>query len=104
MRVRQRRKKNGKGDEEGGGDAKKRWLSNERVKFLEMSFGEEKKLEFGRKFHLAAELGLVSKQVAIWFQNRQAQHKSKQVEVAYLKLKAVHDATVIETCHLENET
>ncbi|URE29741.1 transcription regulatory region sequence-specific DNA binding [Musa troglodytarum] len=68
-----------------------------------MSFGEEKKLEFGRKVHLAAELGLHPKQVAVWFQNRRARHKSKQVEAAYLKLKAVHDATVIEKCHLENE-
>ncbi|CAL9078458.1 unnamed protein product [Musa textilis] len=88
-RVCRRRKKNGKGDEEGGGDAKKRRLSDEQVKFLEMSFGEEEKLEFGRKVHLAAELGLHPKQVAVWFQNRRARHKSKQVEAAYLKLKAV---------------
>ncbi|THU64352.1 hypothetical protein C4D60_Mb01t25590 [Musa balbisiana] len=100
-RVRRRRKKTkGEGAE---GDAKKRRLSDEQVRFLETSFGEEKKLEFERKVHLAAELGLDPKQVAVWFQNRRARHKSKQVEEAYLKLKSIHDATVVEKCHLENE-
>ncbi|RRT81870.1 hypothetical protein B296_00014981 [Ensete ventricosum] len=100
-RVRRRRKKTkGEGVE---GDAKKRRLSDEQVRFLEMRFGEEKKLECERKVHLAAELGLDPKQVAVWFQNRRARHKSKQVEEAYLKLKSIHDATVVEKYHLENE-
>lgn len=84
-------------------DAKKRRLSDEQAKLLETRFGEEKKLEFGRKLHLAAELGLDPKQVSVWFQNRRARHKSKQVEEAYLKLQAEHDATLLEKSHLENE-
>ncbi|XP_042386155.1 homeobox-leucine zipper protein HOX14-like [Zingiber officinale] len=84
-------------------DAKKRRLSDEQVKLLETRFGEETKLEFGRKLHLAAELGLDPKQVAVWFQNRRARHKNKQVEEAYLELKAIHDATLLEKSHLENE-
>ena len=99
MRRRRKRTK-GEGAE---GDAKKRRLSDEQVRFLETSFGEEKKLEFERKVHLATELGLDPKQVAVWFQNRRARHKSKQVEEAYLKLKSIHDATVVEKCHLETE-
>ncbi|CAL9150105.1 unnamed protein product [Musa hybrid cultivar] len=95
-RARRRRKK-------AKGDAKKRRLSEEQVKLLEMRFGEEKKLELGRKLRLATELGLDPKQVAVWFQNRRARDKSKQVEEAYLKLKPVHDAAVVEKCHLENE-
>ncbi|CAL9039977.1 homeobox-leucine zipper protein HOX14-like [Musa acuminata AAA Group] len=95
-RARRRRKKS-------TGDAKKRRLSEEQVKLLEMRFGEEKKLELGRKLRLATELGLDPKQVAVWFQNRRARDKSKQVEEAYLKLKPVHEAAVVEKCHLENE-
>ncbi|WOL17632.1 hypothetical protein Cni_G26425 [Canna indica] len=97
-RTRRRRKKT-KGDE----DAKKRRLSAEQVKLLEMSFRDEKKLESGRKTRLAAELGLDGKQVAIWFQNRRVRHKNKQVKEAYAELKAAHDAAVAEKCHLESE-
>ncbi|XP_065002573.1 homeobox-leucine zipper protein HOX12-like isoform X2 [Musa acuminata AAA Group] len=85
------------------GDAKKRRLSDEQVRFLEMSFRDERKLASGRKAHIAAELGLDGKQVAVWFQNRRARHKNKQLEEAYLKLKLEHEAVVVEKCHLENE-
>ncbi|KAG6493658.1 hypothetical protein ZIOFF_048651 [Zingiber officinale] len=84
-------------------DAKKRRLNDDQVKLLETRFEEEKKLQFGRKLYLAAELGLDPKQVAVWFQNRRVRHKSKQVEEAYLELKSVHDATLLEKCHLEKE-
>ncbi|RWW04130.1 hypothetical protein GW17_00032661 [Ensete ventricosum] len=97
---RRRRKANGDG---AGGEAKKTRLSDEQLKFLEMSFQDERKLESGRKVHLATELGLDPKQVAVWFQNRRARHKNKQVEEAYAKLKMAHDAVVFEKCHLENE-
>ncbi|CAL9084255.1 unnamed protein product, partial [Musa textilis] len=95
-RTRRRRKK-------AKGDAKKRRLSEEQVKLLEMSFRDDRKLEAGRKAHLAAKLGLDAKQVAVWFQNRRARHKSKQVKEAYVELKLAHDAVVLEKCHLENE-
>ncbi|RWW75221.1 hypothetical protein BHE74_00016762 [Ensete ventricosum] len=85
------------------GDAKKRRLSDEQVRFLEMSFRDERKLASGRKAHLAAELGLDGNQVAVWFQNRRARHKNKQLEETYLKLKLEHEAVVIDKCHLENE-
>ncbi|WOL16937.1 homeobox-leucine zipper protein HOX12-like [Canna indica] len=84
-------------------EAKKRRLSDDQVKFLETSFKDERKLESGRKVHLAAEIGLDPKQVAVWFQNRRARHKSKQVEEAFVKLKTAHDAIVVEKCYLENE-
>ncbi|KAG1367031.1 homeobox-leucine zipper protein HOX12 [Cocos nucifera] len=86
-----------------GGEAKKRRLSDQQVKFLEMSFVEERKLESGRKVHLAGELGLDPKQVAVWFQNRRARYKNKHLEEEYLKLKSAHDAIVVQKCHLENE-
>ncbi|KAJ1291611.1 hypothetical protein BS78_02G328500 [Paspalum vaginatum] len=88
---------------DGGGDPKKRRLSDEQVEMLELSFREERKLETGRKVHLAAELGLDPKQVAVWFQNRRARHKSKLLEEEFAKLKQAHDAAILHKCHLENE-
>ncbi|XP_062190288.1 homeobox-leucine zipper protein HOX14-like [Phragmites australis] len=84
-------------------DPKKRRLSDEQVEMLELSFREERKLEKGRKVHLAAELGLDPKQVAVWFQNRRARHKSKLLEEEFAKLKQAHDAAILHKCHLENE-
>ncbi|WOK92382.1 homeobox-leucine zipper protein HOX12-like [Canna indica] len=97
-RRRRKTKRDGDGD-----DAKKRRLTDAQLKFLEMSFQDERKLDAGRKVHLAGELGLDPKQVAVWFQNRRARHRNKQVEEAYAKLKTAHDAVVVEKCHLENE-
>ncbi|XP_042381623.1 homeobox-leucine zipper protein HOX12-like isoform X2 [Zingiber officinale] len=98
-RVRRRRKKVNKDN----GDAKKRRLSEEQVEFLERSFTEERKLETGRKDLLAAKLGMDAKQVAVWFQNRRARHKNKQVVEDYAKMKAAQDAAVVEKYRLENE-
>uniref|UniRef100_A0A0E0KA38 Homeobox-leucine zipper protein n=1 Tax=Oryza punctata TaxID=4537 RepID=A0A0E0KA38_ORYPU len=90
---------------ESGGDeqAKKRRLSDEQARFLEMSFKKERKLETPRKVQLAAELGLDAKQVAVWFQNRRARHKSKLMEEEFAKLRSAHDAVVLQNCHLETE-
>lgn len=70
---------------------KKRRLSSEQVQFLERSFEVENKLEPERKVQLAKELGLQPRQVAIWFQNRRARYKTKQLEKDYGTLKASFD-------------
>ncbi|XP_068313638.1 homeobox-leucine zipper protein ATHB-6-like [Pyrus communis] len=70
---------------------KKRRLSSEQVKALERSFEVENKLEPERKVKLAEELGLQPRQVAIWFQNRRARWKTKQLERDYSVLKADYD-------------
>lgn len=62
---------------------KKRRLSVDQVQFLEKSFEEDNKLEPERKTKLAKDLGLQPRQVAIWFQNRRARWKTKQLEKDY---------------------
>ncbi|XP_072973629.1 homeobox-leucine zipper protein HOX21-like [Typha angustifolia] len=66
---------------------KKRRLSKEQVRALEKNFEVEKKLDPERKLQLAAALGLQPRQVAIWFQNRRAKWKTKQLEKDYDVLK-----------------
>lgn len=70
---------------------KKRRLTTDQVQFLERSFEVENKLEPERKAQLAKELGLQPRQVAIWFQNRRARYKTKQLEKEYNCLKASYD-------------
>nr|KAJ0206448.1 hypothetical protein LSAT_V11C500244850 [Lactuca sativa] len=88
-------------DEDGGGDdcagggqisEKKRRLSADQVKALEKNFEMENKLEPERKVKLAQELGLQPRQVAVWFQNRRARWKTKQLERDYGVLKANFDS------------
>ncbi|RDY11905.1 Homeobox-leucine zipper protein HAT5, partial [Mucuna pruriens] len=62
---------------------KKRRLSANQVLFLEKSFDQDNKLEPDRKTKLAKDLGLQPRQVAIWFQNRRARWKTKQMEKDY---------------------
>nr|BAJ34333.1 unnamed protein product [Eutrema halophilum] len=71
---------------------KKRRLSAEQVKALEKNFEIDNKLEPERKVKLAQELGLQPRQVAIWFQNRRARWKTKQLERDYGVLKSNFDA------------
>lgn len=73
------------------GEKKKR-LNLEQVKALEKSFELGNKLEPERKVQLAKALGLKPRQIAIWFQNRRARWKTKQLEKEYEVLKKQFDA------------
>ncbi|XP_012572245.1 homeobox-leucine zipper protein ATHB-16-like isoform X2 [Cicer arietinum] len=85
---------------------KKRRLSVDQVKALEKNFEVENKLEPDRKVKLAQELGLQPRQVAVWFQNRRARWKTKQLERDYGLLKANYDALKLNYDNLQrdNET
>lgn len=68
-----------------------RRFTDEQIKSLESLFKTENKLEPRKKLEMARELGLHPRQVAIWFQNRRARWKSKQMEQDYTTLRADYD-------------
>ncbi|KAJ7006879.1 hypothetical protein NC653_006054 [Populus alba x Populus x berolinensis] len=80
---------------------KKRRLNLHQVKALEKNFEVENKLEPERKLKLAGELGLQPRQIAIWFQNRRARWKTKQLERDYGTLKANYEALKLDYSNLE---
>ncbi|WCJ24798.1 Homeobox-leucine zipper protein family [Euphorbia peplus] len=82
---------------------KKRRLSMHQVKALEKNFDVDNKLDPDRKLQLAQELGLQPRQVAIWFQNRRARWKTKQLERDYSLLKANYDALQLDFNHLHQQ-
>ncbi|PON35789.1 Octamer-binding transcription factor [Parasponia andersonii] len=83
---------------------KKRRLTVDQVQFLEKSFEVENKLEPERKVQLAKDLGLQPRQVAIWFQNRRARWKTKQMEKDYDVLQASYNSLKADYESLRKET
>ncbi|KAM0015981.1 putative transcription factor homeobox-WOX family [Helianthus debilis subsp. tardiflorus] len=69
-----------------------RRFTNQQIKSLETIFQFESKLEPRKKLQVAKDLGLQPRQVAIWFQNKRARWKSKQLERDYNVLKASYDS------------
>eukprot|EP00250_Pteridium_aquilinum_P004892 c15073_g1_i1 orf=73-939(+) len=82
---------------------KKRKLTSEQARQLEASFEADKKLEAEKKQRLAAELGLQPRQVAVWFQNRRARSKTKQLEIDFVALKAEYDRVLSQRRALQAE-
>lgn len=89
---------------------KKRRLTFDQVRSLEKNFEIENKLEPERKMQLAKELGLQPRQVAVWFQNRRARWKIKQLErdyealtVDYNRLKANLEVALRDKDNLKAE-
>ncbi|KAJ1272061.1 hypothetical protein BS78_06G174700 [Paspalum vaginatum] len=89
----------GRGGGEGGGASsgrgpeRKRRFTDEQIRSLESMFhAHQAKLEPREKAELARELGLQPRQVAIWFQNKRARWRSKQLEHDYAALRSKYDA------------
>lgn len=74
-----------------------------KVNLLEKSFEAENKLEPERKTQLAKKLGLQPRQVAVWFQNRRARWKTKQLERDYDLLKSSYDSLLADHTNLAKE-
>jgi homeobox-leucine zipper protein len=66
-------------------------------------FATQTKLEPRQKLQLARELGLQPRQVAIWFQNKRARWKSKQLEREYSALRDDYDALLCSYESLKKE-
>ncbi|XP_057512741.1 putative homeobox-leucine zipper protein ATHB-51 [Actinidia eriantha] len=85
------------------GERLKKRLTRGQLESLESSFQEEIKLEPDRKMRLAREVGLAPRQVAVWFQNRRARWKAKQLELLYDALKREYDSVSREKLKLQEE-
>ncbi|GAB4844636.1 hypothetical protein Ancab_038038 [Ancistrocladus abbreviatus] len=81
----------------------KKRFSDEQIRSLESIFQNESKLEPRKKVQLAKELGLQPRQVAIWFQNKRARWKSKQIERDYSILRANYNALASRYENLKKE-
>ncbi|KAG5062280.1 hypothetical protein JHK85_003463 [Glycine max] len=102
-KPRHKRNRKNRGGENGTIITKKRKLTVEQISLLERNFSNEHKLESERKDQLALELSLDPRQVAVWFQNRRSRWKTQKLEEEYSNLKNVHETTMLDKCHLENE-
>ncbi|KAL0299735.1 UNVERIFIED_CONTAM: Homeobox-leucine zipper protein HOX6 [Sesamum radiatum] len=80
-----------------------RRFTNEQIRSLETIFEMDTKLEPRKKLEVARDLGLQPRQVAIWFQNRRARWKSKQLEQEYKVLKTNYDGLCMQFDHLKRE-
>ncbi|XP_010516885.1 PREDICTED: homeobox-leucine zipper protein ATHB-22-like [Camelina sativa] len=86
-----------------GQQKKKKKMTSEQLKFLERSFQEDIKLNPDRKMKLSKELGLQPRQIAVWFQNRKARWKNKQLEHLYESLRQEFDVVSREKELLQEE-
>ncbi|KAJ0258943.1 Homeobox-leucine zipper protein ATHB-22 [Hirschfeldia incana] len=84
-------------------ETKKKKMTSEQLKLLEISFQEEMKLDTDRKMKLSKELGLQPRQIAVWFQNRKARWKNKQLEHLYESLRQEFDVICREKKLLQEE-
>lgn len=83
--------------------SRKRKFSEEQIRSLEFLFQSEARPEAQIKQKVATDLGLHPRQVAIWFQNKRARSKSKQIEQDYAVLKSSYDHLALQFESLERE-
>ncbi|CAN8316690.1 unnamed protein product [Cochlearia groenlandica] len=81
----------------------KKKMTSEQVKLLETSFQEDAKLDPERKMKLSKELGLKPRKIAVWFQNKKARWKNKQLVHLYESLRQEFDVVSREKLLLQEE-
>ncbi|CAF1878764.1 unnamed protein product [Brassica napus] len=82
---------------------KKKRLTSGQLASLEQSFQGEIKLDSDRKLKLSRDLGLQPRQIAVWFQNRRARWKAKQLVQLYDSLRQEYDLVSREKQMLHEE-
>ncbi|XVF70135.1 hypothetical protein PTKIN_Ptkin11bG0137700 [Pterospermum kingtungense] len=81
----------------------KKRLNQDQVRLLEKSFTANKKLEPELKLHLANQLGVPPRQVAIWYQNKRARWKTESLELDYNTLQVKLENALSEKRRLEKD-
>eukprot|EP00253_Pinus_taeda_P001932 PITA_01932 len=89
--------------EELGSSRKKLRLSREQCGLLEESFKKNRAPESKQKQELALQLNLRPRQVEVWFQNRRARKKLKQIKVDCEVMKRYNEALADENRKLQME-
>ncbi|XP_051138024.1 homeobox-leucine zipper protein ATHB-12-like [Andrographis paniculata] len=80
-----------------------RRFSDEQIKSLESIFKLDTKLDPRKKLQIAKDLHLQPRQVAIWFQNKRARWKSRQIEQEYQILRENYHTLHIQFDQLKKE-
>lgn len=84
----------------------RRRFSDQQIRLLESMFETDSRPELRMKQQVANRLGLQPRQVAIWFQNKRARSKSRQIEKEYRELKTNYDdlSSRFESLKKENQS
>lgn len=91
-----------KNKNERNNEGRKRF-TDKQISFLEYMFETQSRPELRIKHQLANELGLHPRQVAIWFQNKRARSKSRQIEQEYNTLKHNYEMLASKSESLKKE-
>ncbi|XVE80075.1 hypothetical protein DITRI_Ditri14bG0110200 [Diplodiscus trichospermus] len=81
----------------------KKRLNQDQVRLLEKSFSANKKLEPELKLHLAKQLGVPPRQVAVWYQNKRARWKTQSLELDYSTVQVKLENALSEKRRLEKD-
>nr|XP_043606620.1 homeobox-leucine zipper protein ATHB-7-like [Erigeron canadensis] len=78
-------------------------FTDKQISFLEYMYETQSRPELRMKHQLANKLGLHPRQVAIWFQNKRARSKSRQIEQEYNTLKHNYEMLASKSESLKKE-